>query len=117
VNFHTVTGSFDRLTGTVTMVLVVMFVIQATLKIYVYLLTTQEHDDPETRGKQIWKETCGEQASGIELQGEGAWKWQHETEVECSSSSSSSSSSPSSSAWSVQCKAYDQLQTVEGKQK
>jgi len=39
--------------------------------------TTEEEEDRETLGKEIWREKCGQPASGS---AGGRWRWQYKTE-------------------------------------
>ena len=40
---------------------------------------TEKEDDQETRGKEIWKKRCGQQASGL---AGGRWRRQHKIELD-----------------------------------
>jgi len=40
--------------------------------------TTEEEDDRETLGKEIWGGKCGQRTSGL---AGGRWRWQHKTEL------------------------------------
>jgi len=40
---------------------------------------TEEQDDRETLGKEIWRGNCGQQVS---VSAGGRWRWQHKTELD-----------------------------------